>query len=364
MNMFRQIQKSQPDRRGAILVLSAIMVAVLLGIVAFAVDYGHLLKVRTDLQRSADASALAAVRDLIRKSDGTQDVNKARETARTYARDNLNNASTQVPDGDVEIGRYDPQSIYSGVVLLNDGTLDTVRVTVRRDGTANPEVPLFFARILGMNEAPVTATATAVLQKAQIMLAGADILPFATPQSLWDSLEPGEIWTAYGDGKMKDPSGNDIPGNWGTLDIGTGDNATSELNDQILNGLRQKDIDSLSAEGRIEGDSYIDSSTPVWMQGDPGLSSGLKSSVQAVHGTKKVIPIFDQLNAAGGNNLEYHVVAWGVVTVIDSKWQGNNNSSVTVRKSHAYMGELRPHGSLSAGDGYIDGAYTTPVLVE
>ena len=63
--MIRQTKKLRSDRRGAILVLAAVMVAVLLGIVAFAVDYGHLLKVRTDLQRTADASALAAVQDLI-----------------------------------------------------------------------------------------------------------------------------------------------------------------------------------------------------------------------------------------------------------------------------------------------------------
>ncbi|HEX2473555.1 MAG TPA: Tad domain-containing protein, partial [Lacipirellulaceae bacterium] len=113
--MFRNTQKSRPDRRGAILVLAAVLMVTLLGIVAFAVDYGHLLKVRTDLQRSADASALAAVQDLIRKSNGTQDVAKARETARTYARDNLANQSIQVPDGDIEIGRYNPQTIYSNV---------------------------------------------------------------------------------------------------------------------------------------------------------------------------------------------------------------------------------------------------------
>jgi len=366
--MFRNTRKPRHARRGAILVLAAVLLVTLLGIVAFAVDYGHLLKVRTDLQRSADASALAAVQDLIRKSNGTQDVAKARDTARTYARDNLANQSIQVPDGDIEIGRYNPQTIYSSVTLLNDGTFDTVRVTLRRDGATNPAVPLFFARFLGMQQAPVTAKSTAVLQKAQVMMAGADILPFATPQSLWDSLEPGDLWTAYGDGKMKDANGNAVPGNWGTLDIGSGDNSTSELNDQILNGLRQKDIDALNADGRIAEDTYIDSSTPVWMQGEPGMSLGLKQSVTQVHNKRKVIPIFDTLGSGGGggggNNLEYHVVGWGVVTVIDSYWQGQTNTKVIVRKSHAYMGELKPKGSLSDEDGVVDGAYTTPALVE
>jgi Flp pilus assembly protein TadG len=362
--MIRQTKKLRSDRRGAILVLAAVMVAVLLGIVAFAVDYGHLLKVRTDLQRAADASALAAVQDLIRKADGTQDVNKARETARTYARNNLNNASFQVPDSDIQIGRYDTDSIYSNVTLLNDGTFDAVRVTVRRDGAANPEVPLFFARILGMTEAPVTASATAVLQKASIMGPGADVLPFGTPKLLWDTLEPGDNWTAYGDGRLENEFGLPVPGNWGTLDIGENANSTSDQNDQILNGLRQTDLDTLASNGRIPQTSHMDSSQPVWLQGDPGLSSGLKHSVQAIHGQKRVIPIFDSLAGGGGNTNEFHVVGWGVVTVVDSRWQGSTNIRVVVKKSHALMGELRPAGDLSAESGYIDGAYTSPALVE
>jgi hypothetical protein len=362
--MIRQTKKLRSERRGAILVLAAVMVAVLLGIVAFAVDYGHLLKVRTDLQRTADASALAAVQDLIRKADGTQDVNAARETARTYARDNVNNASFQVPDGDIEIGRFNPESIYSVVVLLNNGTFDAVRVTARRDGAANPEVPLFFARLLGMTEAPVTARATAILQKASVMGPGADVLPFATPKSLWDALNAGDQWTVYGDGRLTDGSGNIVPGNWGTVDIGSTDNSTNEMNDQILNGLGQDDLDDLQADGRIPNNSYIDSTQPIWLQGEPGLSSGLKQSVQNIHGKKRVIPIFDSLGGAGGNTSEFHIVGWGVVTVIDSHWHGATNVDVTVRKSHALMGELRAIGDLSADEGYIDGAYTSPALVE
>ena len=361
--MFRQTKKLRSDRRGAILVLAAVMVAVLLGIVAFAVDYGHLLKVRTDLQRTADASALAAVQDLIRKEDGTQDVNAARATARTYASNNLNNTSFQLPDSDIQIGRFDTNSIYTNVVLLNDGTFDAVRVTARRDGSANPEVPLFFARLLGMTEAPVTASATAVLQKAAAMGPGADVLPFATPKVMWDSLVEGDQWTVYGDGRLTDALGNNVPGNWGTVDIGSTDNSTSNMNDQILNGLRQTDLDALASDGRIPNNSQIDGSQPAWLQGEPGLSVGLKQSVQAVHGLKKVIPIFDQVGGTG-NTSEFHIVGWGVVTVIDSRWMGSTNIQVRLRKSHALMGELRPAADLGTETGLIDGAYTSPALVE
>src|SRR5688500_10501618 len=109
--------KLNQTRRGAILVLAAILMTTLVGMISFAVDYGYLLKVRTDLQRSADASALAAVQDLIRKADGTQDLDKTRETARTYARDNLDDTSIQIASNDIQIGRYDPNSVYSSVTL-------------------------------------------------------------------------------------------------------------------------------------------------------------------------------------------------------------------------------------------------------
>lgn len=352
-------------RRGVIVVLAAVMMTALVGLVAFAVDYGYLLKIRTDLQRSADASALAAVRDLIRKEDGTQDLNQVRATARTYVQNNLEDPSFQVATDDIEIGRYDPQSIYSNVVLLNTGTFDTVRVTLRRDGGTNPSVSLFFARLLGLNQSAVTARATAVLQKAEVIAPGAEVLPFATPTELWESLEPGETWSAYGDGKLKDKYGNAVPGNWGTLDIGPTSNSTDALNDQILNGLKQSDLNALHDDARIPQDTYIDSSVPAWMQGDTGLSSGLKQSVQDVYGKTKLLPIYDHLGGnLTGNNVEYHVIAWGVVTVIDSEWKGEVNTRVIVKKSHTFKGYLRPAGSLSSGSGYIDGAYTSPVLVE
>src|ERR1044072_6631717 len=47
------------SRRGAITVLAAIMSDALIGMVAFCVDIGYELTAKEELQRSADASALA-----------------------------------------------------------------------------------------------------------------------------------------------------------------------------------------------------------------------------------------------------------------------------------------------------------------
>ena len=71
--MLHHSPRRKGQRRGAIAVLTALMMTFLVGMVAFAVDYGYLVKVRTDMQRAADAAALAAVQDLVPSTNGMQD---------------------------------------------------------------------------------------------------------------------------------------------------------------------------------------------------------------------------------------------------------------------------------------------------
>ncbi len=350
-------------RRGAVLVLMTLLMIPMLAMVAFSVDYGYLLKVDSDLQRCADAAALAAVQDLVPAADGTQDLAQVRASLRQYVTLN-SDVSFQVLDSDIEIGRYDPATIYSNVTLLSTGVFDAVRVTLRRDGTVNSRVPLFIAPVLGIQDAVVTATATAVLQKPSLLPPGADVLPFSVPQDVWDTQGIGDQWSIYGNGKMKDASGSVLPGNWGTVDIGSTSNSTSDLNDQITDGLRQSDLDALNSDARISNNSYIDASQPVSLQADTGLSSGLKHSVVPVHGQTRIVPIYDSNSGTPGNTLNINVVKWGVVKVIGSEWKGEKNTNVTIAKSYAYQGELRPQPSLSNTTGTVEGAFTSPVLVE
>ncbi|GAB4139747.1 MAG: hypothetical protein Tsb009_08840 [Planctomycetaceae bacterium] len=352
-------------RKGAIAVLAAFLMVPLLSLVAVAVDYGYLCVVKTDLQRAADAAALAAVRDLIPDTNGNQDLDQVRSTVRQYAAANVSNSSNfTVLDSDIEIGRFDPATVYTNFTILNTGIFDTVRVTLRRDSSANSPVSLFFARIFGKNTSSVTVTATAVLQKGTLLYAGADILPFSIPEDEWNAQNPGDIWSIYGDGRLLDNFGNTVPGNWGTLDIGAANNSTSDLSDQILNGLRQSDLDALYGDGRIPQNTHIDSRDSWYAQADTGLSSGIKSAVQQVHGMTRLVPLYDSIGGGGGNNAEFHVTGWAVVEVIDSNWQGSKNTYVRIKKSYTYDGDLRPHPDLSGTDGVVQGAYTAPVLVK
>ena len=104
------------NRSGAVAVLLALLMVPMLVMVAFSVDYGYLLRVECDLQRCADAAALACVQDLVPDATGTQDLDAVRGALRNYVTAN-SDQSFQVLDADIEIGRYDPATIYTNVTL-------------------------------------------------------------------------------------------------------------------------------------------------------------------------------------------------------------------------------------------------------
>ena len=350
------------SRRGNAVVFVGMMLPVMCGFIALAVDYGFLLYVQADLQRSADHAVLAAVRDLEPSYDGSQDLSQVRATLREFAELNAGHAIS-ILDDDIKIGRFNPLTVYTEFEILNDGIFDTVVLTLRRDDLANSSVSLFFAKLFGNQTTGVSVTSTAVLQKARLLTEGADILPVGIPKSVWDAQLENSIWSIYGNGKIEDESGNEIPGNWGTVNVGSDSNSTSALVDQINVGLMQEDLDSLAENGRIPTNEYIDSQEEITLSGDPGFSAGIKSAVIAAHGQSKLVPLFDHLEGWGGN-LNYDIVGWGVIQVVNSTWQGSNKSSITIRKSYLYDGDLRPHTDLGEVENLIKNAYTSPVLVE
>jgi len=362
--MTRPLVRSGRDRRGVIVVKVTLLMIPMVGMLALTIDYGMLLKERTDLQCAADAAALAAVRELVPDPSGIQQTATVRSMARQYGAANIKNiVQFQIHDADIEIGRFDPATIYTSLSLLNDGTLDTVRVTVRRDASANSPVQLMFARVLGYTDADLIATATAVLQRATHLHVGDGVLPFGVSDVTWNNTAFGQTFRIYNDGKIQNSSGQTIPGNWGTVDIGNTDNSTSELSDQIRNGLRQSDLDALKNDGRIPTNQYIETAVPLTVQGDTGLSAGLKLAMDDVVGQFRFVPVYDQVSD-NGNNAQYDVIGWGVVKVIGSNFAGNKNTYVELEKTFAYVSKLTPQRNLANTSGIIAGAFTTPVLVE
>ena len=154
------------------------------------------------------------------------------------------------------------------------------------------------------------------------MKPGTPVLPFAIPQDVWDDLELDDTITIYGDGKVKDEEGDDIPGNWGTVDLGPSNNSTADLRDQIVDGLRQSDLDALYDDGRIPSSTHLDSTQPFWVNADPGLSSGInrqwRTSMDKTAWLRFTTPRTDKaattLNTTWSSGESVHV--------LDSHWNG------------------------------------------
>ena len=81
MNRLKGFAQVTAERRGVILVLTAIVLVVLLGFVALTIDVGLIQLTKTQLQSAADASALAAATEL----SGTLDAPTVRANGRAAA---------------------------------------------------------------------------------------------------------------------------------------------------------------------------------------------------------------------------------------------------------------------------------------
>lgn len=138
----RALCSRRVPRRGAVLVLAAFMMVAMLGFVAFAVDLGYMMVVRSQLQTAADAAALAATASLGGTEEGV--VTIAQEFA---GYNKAGSVPVTLSSQDVEFGNWDA----CGRVFSPSPSMgNAVRVTARcNDATGNNR--LFFASIFGID---------------------------------------------------------------------------------------------------------------------------------------------------------------------------------------------------------------------
>jgi Flp pilus assembly protein TadG len=149
----RQELDRHPER-GAVLVIVAIVLPVIMIMGAIVIDLGHLFTVRTQLQATADAAALAAVGRL---GSGTT---QARAAAVEYAAHNYP-GSPVVATTDIVLGRWSGGTFSPNVTPTN-----AVRVTARRSTANSNPVPLFLGGFVGKQFSDVSASAVAVFAPA------------------------------------------------------------------------------------------------------------------------------------------------------------------------------------------------------
>ena len=143
------------DRRGTVLVTVALSMGLILGFAALAVDTGYLYALKSRLQVTADAAALAAISQL-------PDETAARSAAADFAGKNMATSQhgTVLADADVVLGNWDPVT-RTFTPAPGADPIDAVRVITKRSQANNNPVELFFARFLGIEESQIETIAVA-----------------------------------------------------------------------------------------------------------------------------------------------------------------------------------------------------------
>ena len=133
--------KQAPRRRGAIVVLAAFLLVVMVGMIAFALDIGYLGLARTQLQVAADSAALAAA------GSSNQSASATVAIAQQFA--NANQAAGRAVElnaSDVQFGKWDAST---RTFTPSSQLATAVKVTVRTDARDGGPTSLFFGRIFG-----------------------------------------------------------------------------------------------------------------------------------------------------------------------------------------------------------------------
>lgn len=135
------------NRRGAMLVLVAFMLIVVLIMAAFSIDIAYMQLTRTQLRVASDAAARSAASALT--STGKTD--EARKAARKAAEENLvAGKGLELNDSDIIFGRTIMNDDREFAFQANGEPYNAVRILARRTADSDSgEVPLFLGSMLG-----------------------------------------------------------------------------------------------------------------------------------------------------------------------------------------------------------------------
>jgi len=244
------------NEHGAVAAMTAIFLVVLLAMAAAAIDIGHALVAKNELQNVSDAAALAGTRALgvtyegmtpaaqqtytLTSGDRTTIVNAVQQTAEA-------NSAAGVPitvdASDIAIGTWNPATrIHTPTV----NQPKAVRVWARRDSSANGNgaISTFLANVIGISSISVNAVATADMTAVGQTAPGQLDVPFGISTYYFTQFGCGDAIQFYpNDGTPQACSA------WDTFDQSPA-NANTLRN--IIDGLR---TGSYQSPGTTPGDT-------------------------------------------------------------------------------------------------------------
>ncbi|MDG2220259.1 MAG: TadG family pilus assembly protein [Rubripirellula sp.] len=339
-NAARRWKQIGRKRRGAAAILGLFLTISLIILTAITLDFGRINVGQTEMKRSADAAAMAACWEMHDNRAANQSTtvihSAAAQAANQFAAYNLvGEQAPQFNSSDIVIGTYGADQSWSSA---DPTSFNAVRITLRRQSGANGELPLFFGSLTGRSSQSLSTTSTAAMFST---IAGfyeppnseytIGMLPIALDEPSWlaaiaDATEDQYAFANGGVSSGSDgifeanlyPKGNGSPGNRGTVDIGAANNSTADLSRQVLHGISKQDFADLGKP--LE----FDSNGELLLNGDTGISAGIKDELATLIGKTRMIPIFRSV-ANNGNNAMYTIVRFEGVRILDVKLTGKKS---------------------------------------
>jgi Flp pilus assembly protein TadG len=182
----RRAIQSRSGERGQTLVLFALSISVLIGMAALAIDATTLYVARGEMQRAADAAALAGAKAFV---DSGVTTSNTTDSNYPNLQGLAQNMGTQIINSLLAqntVGGTAPQLV--GTPTFNFATHPgnpQITVTLQRT-----DVPTFFARIFGRTLATVSATATAEAYNSSLPPGGGGGMPPVAPSCVKPWLIP------------------------------------------------------------------------------------------------------------------------------------------------------------------------------
>ena len=195
------------NEHGAVAVMTALFLVVLLAMGAAAIDIGHALVAKNELQTAADAGALAGTRALGLIYEGMTAAEQQAYTLTggdqativaavqtTSAANSAAGVAITINAGDIAIGTWNPNGrIHTPTV----NQPKAVRVIARRDSSANGPISTFLGGIIGLTSVNVVAVATADMTAVGQTAPGQLDVPFAISEYYFTQFGCGDAIKFY-----------------------------------------------------------------------------------------------------------------------------------------------------------------------
>ncbi len=169
----RRKERGTGKRKGFVAAQVIVSGVVIMGFAALSIDVGAMYNAKAELQRTADAAALAAAASLSDYSQGDP-LQTATETALEYAAKNtiLGESVALDPNVDIQFGRANFDDVSNTYTFTPSNIVpDAIRIQVRRTADSpNGALPLYFAGVLGKSYTDISAEAIAIMVPRDIAI--------------------------------------------------------------------------------------------------------------------------------------------------------------------------------------------------